>query len=79
MRDFRVVDKGDGSYINISRNQAVNEKVKTITGLSNLDALFLSEKEVESFFQNCMLLDSWVLGFERNDGSQVSSFFLSDK
>lgn len=58
MRDFRVVDKGDGSYINISRNQAVNEKVKAITGLSNLDALFLSEKEVESFFQNCMLLDS---------------------
>ncbi len=58
MRDFRVVSKGDGSYINISRNQAVNEKVKEVTGLTNLDALYLSEKEVENLFHNCMLLDS---------------------
>lgn len=58
MRDFRVVSRGDGSYINISRDQAANEKVKAVTGLSNLDALFLSEKEVEDFFQNCMLLDT---------------------
>ena len=36
MRDFRVVSKGDGSYINISRNQAVNEKVKEVTGLTTL-------------------------------------------
>ncbi len=56
MRDFRIVSKGDGSYINISRNQAVNEKMKELTGLSNLDALFLSEKEVDDFFRNCMLL-----------------------
>ena len=40
MRDFRIVDRGDGSYINISRDQAVNEKIKNVTGLSNLDALF---------------------------------------
>ena len=58
IRDFRVVKNRDGSYINISRNQAVNEKVKELTGLTNLDALYLSEKEVENFFQNCMLLDS---------------------
>lgn len=58
MRDFRIVSKGDGSYINISRNQAVNEKVKEVTGLTNLDALFLSEKEIENLFHNCMLLDS---------------------
>lgn len=58
IRDFRVVKNQDGSYINISRNQAVNEKVKELTGLTNLDALYLSEKEVENFFQNCMLLDS---------------------
>ena len=43
IRDFRVVNKGDGSYINISRNQTVNEKVKKATGLTNLDALFLTE------------------------------------
>ena len=58
IRDFRVVKNQDGSYINISRNQTVNEKIKELTGLTNLDALYLSEKEVENFFQNCMLLDS---------------------
>lgn len=57
IRDFRVVRNRDGSYINISRNQAVNEKAKELTGLTNLDALYLSEKEVENFFKNCMLLD----------------------
>lgn len=58
MRDLRIVEKGDGSYINLSRNQIVNEKLKELTGLSNLDALYLSEKEVDNFFQNCMLLGS---------------------
>ena len=58
MRDFRIVPKGDGFYINISRNQTVNEKIKEVTGLSNLDALYLSEKEIENLFHNCMLLDS---------------------
>ena len=58
IRDFRVVKVENDSYINISRNQAVNEKVKKLTGLTTLDALYLSQKEVESFFQNCMLLES---------------------
>ena len=58
MRDFRVVDNGDGSFINISRNQAVNEKVKKLTGMTNLDALYLSKTEVENLFKNCMLIDS---------------------
>ena len=58
IRDFRAVRGGDGSYINISRNQSVNEKIKKLTGLTNLDALYLSEKEVENIFNNCMLLDS---------------------
>lgn len=58
MRDFRAVKVEKDSYINISRNQAVNEKVKKLTGLTTLDALYLSKKEVENFFQNCMLLDS---------------------
>lgn len=57
IRDFRVVDKGDGSFINISRNQTVNEKLKKATGLTNLDALFLSEKEIENLFRNCILPD----------------------
>ena len=32
IRDFRVVRGGDNSYINISRDQAVNEKIKGLTG-----------------------------------------------
>lgn len=58
IRDFRGVRGEDGVYINISRNQAVNETVKELTGLANLDALYLSEKEVDSLFKNCILLDS---------------------
>ena len=58
IRDFRVVKAETGSYINISRDQAANEKVKKLTGLTTLDALYLSEKEVQNFFQNCMLPDS---------------------
>ena len=58
MRDFRVVNKGDNTYINISRDQAINEKVKKLVGFSNLDALYLTKAEVDNFFQNCMLLDT---------------------
>lgn len=58
MRDFRVVDKGDGTYINISQNQTVNEKIKKLTGLTNLDALYLTEKEIKNIFEYAMLIDS---------------------
>lgn len=53
-RDFRLVKKGDGTFINISKNQAVNEKMKQLTGLSNLDALYLTEAEVDKMFRNCL-------------------------
>lgn len=58
MRDFRVVKGKDGSYINISRNQSVNAKIKKMTELTNLDALYFSEKEVENLFKNSMLIKS---------------------
>ena len=57
IRDFRIVDKGDDTYINISKDQASNEKIKKATGLTNLDALFLTKKEVSNLFKNCMLID----------------------
>ena len=57
MRDFKVVDKGNGTYINISQNQSVNEKIKRLTGLTNLDALYLTEKEIENIFGFTMLID----------------------
>lgn len=58
MRDFRVVDKGDGTYINISQNQSVNEKIKKLIGLTHLDALYLTEKEIENIFEYTMLIDN---------------------
>lgn len=58
MRDFKVVDRGDKTYVNISRNQKVNEKIKNLTGMTNLDALYLQENEIDNFFNNCMLIDS---------------------
>ena len=57
MRDFRVVDKGDSSYINISRLQELNEKIKDVTGLSNLDGLYLTKTELDNLFNHCMLID----------------------
>ena len=50
MRDFRVVNKGANTHINISRDQAVNEKVKKLVGFSNLDAPYLTKAEVDIFF-----------------------------
>ena len=58
MRDFRVINKGDNTYINISRDQAINEKVKKLVAFSNLDALYLTKAEIDNFFQNCMLLNT---------------------
>ena len=51
------VDNDDGTYINISQNQRVNEKIKKLIGLTNLDALYLTEKEIENIFEFTMLID----------------------
>lgn len=53
-RDFRIVKKGDGTFVNISQNKAVNGKLKRLTGLCNLDALYITEKEIANLFDNCL-------------------------
>lgn len=58
MRDFRVVDSGNGTFINISRNQCANEKIKSVTSLTNLDALYLTKNEIDKLFESCMLINS---------------------
>ena len=57
IRDFRIADRGTGEYVNISRDQSANEKIKAVTGLTNLDALYLSGREIDALFENCMLID----------------------
>ena len=54
-RAFRVVKKGDGSFINSSQNQELNARVKQLTGPANLDALYLAESELDKMFKNCLL------------------------
>ena len=56
VRDFNVVDKGDGTFINISQNQELNEKFKSLTGLTTLDALYLTKKEIDNIFNYPMLI-----------------------
>ena len=50
IRDFTVAKKDSSTFINLSRNRMVNEKMKKATGLMNLDALYLSEREIENLF-----------------------------
>ena len=50
IRDFTVAKKDSGTFINLSRNRMVNEKMKKATRLMNLDALYLSEREIENLF-----------------------------
>ena len=58
VRDFRIADKGDGTYINLSSNQKVNDKIKKATGLANLDALYLSKNEIDNLFSKTILIRS---------------------
>lgn len=48
IRDFRVAKKDSSTYINLSKNRIVNEKMKKATGLVNLDALYLSKHEIDN-------------------------------
>lgn len=56
IRDFRVVDKGDDTYINISKMREVNEKIRALTGNTTIDALVLTEKELDTLFNRTLLL-----------------------
>ena len=58
IRDFRIVKKDDDTYINISANQKANTKIKQATGKTNLDALFLSKKEIDNLFTKTILIES---------------------
>ena len=57
MRDFRVIDKGDGTYINISQNQSVNEKSKPYR-LNQSRCTVSDRKEIENIFEFTMLIDN---------------------
>lgn len=56
IRDFRLVHREDGEYINISSDRQANEIIKKLTGLTNLDALYLSKKEIDKLFDHTMLI-----------------------
>jgi len=58
IRDFRVVKKDDNTFINLSKNRDANLKLKDVTGINVLDALYLSEKEIDNLFDSTMLIRS---------------------
>lgn len=58
IRDFRVAKKDDNTYINLSHNRDANEKIKAVTGINVLDALYLTERELNNLFDSTILIDS---------------------
>ena len=58
IRDFRVAKIDDNSYLNLAKNRDVNHKLKNLTGISILDALYLSQKELDTLLDSTMLIDS---------------------
>ena len=54
--DMSTYSDDNGRYINLSKNREINEKVTKITGLDNIDALYLTEKELQNIFNKCALL-----------------------
>ena len=55
IRDFRIVKKDDNTYINISHDREAVMKIKDVTGLTNLDALYITDKELANLFDNTIL------------------------
>ena len=51
IRDFRVAKLHDDTYLNLSHNRKVNTIMKKATGISTLDALYLSQKEIDNLFR----------------------------
>ena len=57
IRDFRVAKKDGNTYINLSRKRNTNEKIKAVTGMTVLDALYLTEQELNNLFDSTILID----------------------
>ncbi|MBO4366056.1 MAG: transposase, partial [Clostridia bacterium] len=58
IRDFRIAELENGTYLNLSRNQSVNGRIKKLTGNTTLDALYFDKKEIDNLFDSTMLLES---------------------
>lgn len=58
IRDFRVAELENGTFLNISRNKSVNGMLKKLTGNTTLDALYLDKKEIDNLFDSTMLFES---------------------
>lgn len=56
IRDFNIVKVSDNKYINISKNRDANTKIKLVTDNTLLDALYLTDDEVNRLFSNTILL-----------------------
>lgn len=57
IRDFKVTKLMDDSYINLSKNRDANYMIKDVTGIVALDALYLTDKEIDALFDKTKLID----------------------
>lgn len=55
IRDFRIVKKDERTWINLAHDREVVEKMKIVTGLTTLDALYLTDAEVKNLFEKTIL------------------------
>lgn len=55
IRDFRIARKDEDTWINLAHDRKAVEKMKEVTGISVLDALYPSNSEVKNFFEKTIL------------------------
>ena len=55
IRDFRIAKRDEETWINLAHDREAVEKVKEATGITTLDALYLTNTEVKNLFEKTIL------------------------
>lgn len=55
IRDFRIARKDEDTWINLAHDRKAVEKMKEVTGISILDALYPTNSEVKNLFEKTIL------------------------
>lgn len=55
IKDFRIARKDENTWINLAHDREAVEKMKEVTGISILDALYPTDTEIKSLFEKAIL------------------------
>ena len=55
VQDLRIVKKDDHTWINLAHDREALEKIKAVTGLTKLDALYFTDSEIKDLFEKTVL------------------------